>query len=82
MTKGRMEAFSDGVLAIIITITVLEMKVPHGDRLETLKPVLPVFISYVLSFVYIGIYWNNHHHMNPPAGVRCSWREGSCKKAA
>ena len=63
MTKGRMEAFSDGVLAIIITIMVLEMKVPHGDTLETLRPVLPVFISYVLSFVYIGIYWNNHHHM-------------------
>jgi TMEM175 potassium channel family protein len=63
MTKGRMEAFSDGVMAIIITVMVLEMKVPHGDTLETLKPVLPVFISYVLSFVYIGIYWNNHHHM-------------------
>lgn len=63
MTKGRMEAFSDGVLAIIITIMVLEMKVPHGDTLETLKPLLPVFISYVLSFVYLGIYWNNHHHM-------------------
>ena len=56
MTKGRMEAFSDGVLAIIITIMVLEMKVPHGDTLETLKPLLPVFISYVLSFVNIGIY--------------------------
>ena len=63
MTKGRMEAFSDGVLAIIITIMVLEMKVPHGDTLQALKPVLPVFISYVLSFVHIGIYWNNHHHM-------------------
>jgi uncharacterized membrane protein len=63
MTKGRMEAFSDGVLAIIITIMVLEMKVPHGDTLEALKPLLPVFVSYVLSFVYIGIYWNNHHHM-------------------
>ena len=63
MTKGRMEAFSDGVLAIIITIMVLEMKVPHGDTLEALKPLLPVFISYVLSFVYLGIYWNNHHHM-------------------
>jgi len=63
MTKGRMEAFSDGVLAIIITIMVLEMKVPHGDTLETLKPLVPVFISYVLSFVNIGIYWNNHHHM-------------------
>jgi len=63
MTKGRLEAFSDGVLAIIITVMVLEMKVPHGDSLQSLKPVLPVFTSYVLSFVYIGIYWNNHHHM-------------------
>jgi uncharacterized membrane protein len=63
MTKGRLEAFSDGVLAIIITIMVLEMKVPHDDTLESLKPLLPVFFSYVLSFVYIGIYWNNHHHM-------------------
>ena len=63
MTKGRMEAFSDGVLAIIITIMVLEMKVPHGNSLEALKPVLPAFLSYVLSFIYIGIYWNNHHHM-------------------
>ena len=63
MTKGRLEAFSDGVFAIIITIMVLEMKVPHGGRLEDLKPLLPVFLSYVLSFVYVGIYWNNHHHM-------------------
>ena len=63
MTKGRMEAFSDGVIAIIITIMVLEMKVPHGDGLEALKPLLPVFLSYVLSFLYVGIYWNNHHHM-------------------
>lgn len=63
MGKGRLEAFSDGVLAIIITIMVLEMKVPHGDTLEELMKVAPVFISYVLSFVYIGIYWNNHHHM-------------------
>lgn len=63
MTKGRLEAFSDGVLAILITIMVLEMKVPHGDTLQSLKPVLPVFVSYILSFVYIGIYWNNHHHM-------------------
>ncbi|MGN6164692.1 MAG: TMEM175 family protein [Flavisolibacter sp.] len=63
MTKGRLEAFSDGVLAIIITIMVLEMKVPHGETLESLKPLVPVFFSYVLSFVYIGIYWNNHHHM-------------------
>jgi len=63
MTKGRMEAFSDGVLAIIITIMVLEMKVPHGTDLASLKPLLPVFISYVLSFVLVAIYWNNHHHM-------------------
>jgi uncharacterized membrane protein len=63
MGKGRLEAFSDGVIAIIITIMVLEMKVPHGEDLAALRPVLPVFISYVVSFVYIGIYWNNHHHM-------------------
>jgi len=63
MTKGRMEAFSDGVLAIIITIMVLEMKVPHGSQWSDLKPILPVFISYVLSFTYVAIYWNNHHHM-------------------
>lgn len=63
MGKGRLEAFSDGVLAIIITIMVLEMKIPHGDQLRDLEPILPVFISYVLSFLYLGIYWNNHHHM-------------------
>lgn len=63
MGKTRLEAFSDGVLAIIITIMVLELKVPHGDTLATLEPLIPVFLSYVLSFVYIGIYWNNHHHM-------------------
>jgi len=63
MGKGRIEAFSDGVLAIIITIMVLEMKVPHGETLEALLPLLPVFLSYVLSFLYVGIYWNNHHHM-------------------
>src|SRR5712671_230298 len=63
MAKGRLEAFSDGVIAIIITIMVLEMKVPHGDRLQDLAPLLPVFLSYVLSFLYVGIYWNNHHHM-------------------
>jgi uncharacterized membrane protein len=63
MTKGRLEAFSDGVLAIIITIMVLEMKVPHGaDWLDLLR-VLPVFLSYILSFIYLGIYWNNHHHL-------------------
>ncbi len=63
MSTGRLEAFSDGVIAIIITIMVLEMKVPHGGRLEDLVPLLPTFLSYVLSFVYVGIYWNNHHHM-------------------
>lgn len=63
MGKGRLEAFSDGVIAIIITIMVLEMKVPHGEDLHALRPLLPVFLSYVLSFVYVGIYWNNHHHM-------------------
>src|SRR5919199_2025966 len=63
MGKGRLEAFSDGVIAIIITIMVLEMKVPHGENLAALRPLLPVFLSYVLSFVYVGIYWNNHHHM-------------------
>src|SRR5512140_3505174 len=68
MEKNRMEAFSDGVLAIIITIMVLEMKVPHGLELAALKPVVPTFLSYVLSFVYVGIYWNNHHHMLHAAG--------------
>lgn len=63
MHKGRLEAFSDGVLAIIITIMVLELKVPHSTSMDALLPLLPVFLSYVLSFVYIGIYWNNHHHM-------------------
>jgi uncharacterized membrane protein len=63
MEKNRLEAFSDGVIAIIITIMVLEMKVPHGDDLAALKPVLPVFLSYVLSFIYVGTYWNNHHHL-------------------
>jgi uncharacterized membrane protein len=63
MRTGRLEAFSDGVIAIIITIMVLEMKVPHGDALSDLVTLLPVFLSYVLSFVYVGIYWNNHHHM-------------------
>jgi uncharacterized membrane protein len=60
---SRLEAFSDGVLAIIITIMVLEMKVPHGATADALRPLVPTFLSYVLSFVYIGIYWNNHHHM-------------------
>jgi uncharacterized membrane protein len=63
MEKTRLEAFSDGVIAIIITIMVLELKVPHGDGIEALAPLYAVFLSYVLSFVYIGIYWNNHHHM-------------------
>jgi len=63
MGKSRLEAFSDGVLAIIITIMVLELKVPHGEHLESLSPLIPVFFSYVLSFVYVGIYWNNHHHL-------------------
>jgi uncharacterized membrane protein len=63
MGKGRLEAFSDGVLAIIITIMVLEMKVPQGTELESLLPTLPVFLTYLLSFAYVGIYWNNHHHM-------------------
>ena len=63
MKRTRLEAFSDGVIAIIITIMVLEMKVPHGAGLAALEPLLPVFLSYVLSFVYVGIYWNNHHHM-------------------
>ena len=63
MGKGRLEAFSDGVLAVIITIMVLEMKVPQGASLDALTPVLPVFLVYLLSFVNVGIYWNNHHHM-------------------
>ncbi|HET8647045.1 MAG TPA: TMEM175 family protein [Vicinamibacteria bacterium] len=63
MHKGRLEAFSDGVTAIIITIMVLELKVPHGGELAALRPLLPAFASYVLSFVFVGIYWNNHHHL-------------------
>ena len=63
MGKSRIEAFSDGVIAIIITIMVLELKVPHGESIDALVPLIPVFLSYVLSFVYVGIYWNNHHHM-------------------
>jgi len=63
MGKGRLEAFSDGVIAVLITIMVLELKVPHGADWETLRPLLPALLTYVLSFVYIGIYWNNHHHM-------------------
>ncbi len=63
MKKGRLEAFSDGVIAIIITIMVLELKVPHGEDFESLKALLPVLLSYMLSFIYLGIYWNNHHHL-------------------
>ena len=63
MNKNRLEAFSDGVIAILITIMVLELKIPHGDDLSVIKPLTPVFLTYVLSFVYLGIYWNNHHHM-------------------
>src|SRR5512146_1041296 len=63
MGKSRLEAFSDGVIAIIITIMVLEPKVPRGESIDALVPLIPVFLSYVLSFVYVGIYWNNHHHM-------------------
>lgn len=68
MEKGRVEAFSDGVFAIIITIMVLELKVPHGEHLDALLPLLPVFLSYVLSFLYVGIYWSNHHHMFQASG--------------
>jgi len=63
MSKGRLEAFSDGVIAIIITIMVLEMKVPQGADLNALRPLIPLVLSYVLSFVFVGIYWNNHHHL-------------------
>jgi TMEM175 potassium channel family protein len=63
MTKGRLEAFSDGVMAVIITILVLELKIPHGGDWSALQPLLPVFLTYVLSFVFLGIYWTNHHHL-------------------
>ncbi len=63
MEKGRLEAFSDGVIAILITIMVLELKIPHGTDLAALRPLTPIFLSYVLSFIYLGIYWNNHHHL-------------------
>ena len=63
MKKGRLEAFSDAVIAILMTIMVLELKIPHGADLESVRPLLPVFLTYVLSFIYVGIYWNNHHHM-------------------
>jgi uncharacterized membrane protein len=68
MEKNRLEAFSDGVFAIIITIMVLEMKVPHGADLAALEPALPIFLTYALSFIYVGIYWNNHHHLIKAAG--------------
>ena len=82
MPKGRLEAFSDGVIAIIITIMVLELKVPHDATLEALAPLWPVFLSYILSFAYVGIYWNNHHHLLhaarglPGAHVAPSRRKG------
>ncbi len=63
MDKTRLETFSDGVIAILITIMILELKIPHGADLEALRPLFPVFVTYILSFVYLGIYWNNHHHM-------------------
>jgi uncharacterized membrane protein len=63
MSKTRVEAFSDGVIAILITIMVLELKIPHGDSIRALAPIVPAFLTYVLSYVYLGIYWNNHHHM-------------------
>lgn len=63
MKTTRLEAFSDGVIAILITIMVLELKIPHGSDFESLKPLLPIFLSYILSFIYLGIYWNNHHHL-------------------
>jgi uncharacterized membrane protein len=69
MGKGRMEAFSDGVIAIIITIMVLELKVPHGESLEDLKPMIPILLSYILGFVNVGLYWNNHHHMLQTAKI-------------
>jgi uncharacterized membrane protein len=74
MTKNRLEAFSDGVIAIIITIMVLEIKVPRGEEIADIQPLLPVFLSYLISFVYVGIYWNNHHHLlhsikNVTAGI-------------
>jgi uncharacterized membrane protein len=68
LNKGRLEAFSDGVIAIIITIMVLDLKVPHGESFDALKPTIPIFLMYVLSYVYIGIYWNNHHHMLHASG--------------
>ena len=68
MSKGRLEAFSDGVMAILITIMVLELKIPHGSGLVALRPLVPVFLTYLLSYVYLGIYWNNHHHLLQATG--------------
>jgi uncharacterized membrane protein len=68
MTKGRLEAFSDGVIAILITIMVLELKVPHGEGFAALRPMIPAFLAYLLSFVFLGLYWNNHHHLLHAAG--------------
>src|SRR5687767_1883118 len=68
MNKSRLEAFSDGVIAIIITIMVLELHVPHGSDLEALRPAIPVFLSYILSFIFLGIYWSNHHHLMQAVG--------------
>lgn len=68
MNKNRLEAFTDGVIAIIITIMVIEMRIPHGQRMLALVPILPVFLSYILSFIYVGIYWNNHHNMLHASG--------------
>jgi uncharacterized membrane protein len=73
MSKGRLEAFSDGVIAILITIMVLELRVPHGADLAALKPLLPVFMSYILSFIFLGIYWNNHHHLIQAARTVSGW---------
>ena len=69
MSKGRLEAFSDGVIAILITIMILELRIPHGTDLEALRPLLPNFLTYVLSYVFLGIYWNNHHHLLHAAGT-------------
>ena len=73
MTTSRLEAFSDGVIAIIITIMVLELKIPHGSDISALRPVVPAFVAYVVSFVFLGIYWNNHHHM-----LQATERVGGC----
>ncbi len=73
MSKGRIEAFSDGVIAILITILVLDLKIPHGEDLRSLYPLLPVFLAYTLSFIYLGIYWNNHHHMFQLAARISGW---------